>query len=69
MYPKHIIRQNVLVQMCVKVLIIGFDMYECHTEIWPAGIELGSVPIQKFLIAATHAAKCHKNDQVNRLQT
>lgn len=69
MYPKHIIRQNVLVQMCVRVLIIGFDTYECHTEIWPGGIELGSVPIQKILIAATHVAKCHKNDQVNRLQT
>lgn len=55
--------------MCVRVLIIDFDMYECHTVIWPGEIELGSVPIQKFLMAATHAAKCHKNDQVNQIQT
>jgi len=39
MYQKHIIRQNVLVKKkCVRVLIIGFDTYEYHTEIWPGEI-------------------------------
>lgn len=55
--------------MSVKVLILHFDMHKCHTEIWQVETAMRSVPIQNFLMAATHTEKCHKKDQVNRLQT